>query len=63
MNKCELKFDAQVNGYNIKNVMLDLGSNVNILLKKYWEDMGCPSLIYSHVQLRINNQYHIFHIS
>ena len=36
----EFRLDAQVDGYEIKDVMLDLGSDVNILSNKSWEAMG-----------------------
>jgi hypothetical protein len=35
----------EIGGYDIDGAMLDLGSNVNILLKKYWEMMGKPKLV------------------
>jgi len=35
-----------VDGYEIRDVMLDLGSDVNILLKKSWEAMGKTRLVY-----------------
>jgi hypothetical protein len=40
--------------------MLDLGSDVNILPKKTWEALGKPQLVYSPIQLRMENQYCIF---
>jgi hypothetical protein len=43
-------------------VMLDLGFDVNILLKKSWELMGKPSLVWSPIQLRLANQYQIYPI-
>lgn len=39
----EFRLDAQIHGYNIKDVMLDLGSYVNILPKKSWEAMVRPA--------------------
>lgn len=58
----EFRLDAQVNGYDIKSVMFNVGSDVNILPKKYWEALGCPCLVYSPIQLRKANQYRIFPI-
>jgi hypothetical protein len=43
----------------VDNVILDLGSDVNLLPKKTWEMMGKPKLIWSHVQLRLENQHKI----
>jgi hypothetical protein len=46
----------------VQDVMLDLGSNMNILLKKLWEIMGIPQLVYSHIQMWLANQYKMYHI-
>jgi hypothetical protein len=43
-------------------VMLDLGSDVNIFPKKYWEVMGKPKLVWSPIQLWLANQYKIYPI-
>jgi hypothetical protein len=48
--------------FEIKDVMLDLGSNVNFLPKKTWEALGKSRLAYSPIQLRMENQYYIFPI-
>jgi hypothetical protein len=40
--------------------MLDLGSDVNILSKNTREALGKPQLVYSPIQLRMENQYCIF---
>jgi hypothetical protein len=37
--------DAQIADYEVKDVMLDLGSYVNILPKKSWEMMGQVSVL------------------
>jgi hypothetical protein len=37
-------------------VVLDLGSEVNVMMKKSWELMGKPNLIYSPIKLRLANQ-------
>jgi hypothetical protein len=41
------------------NIILDMGSDVNIILKKTWEMMGKPKLIWSPIQLRLENQHKI----
>jgi hypothetical protein len=41
------------------NIILDLGSDVNVLLRKTWETMGKPKLIWSPIQLRLANQHKI----
>jgi hypothetical protein len=43
-------------------MMLDIGSDVNILPKNTWEALGKPRLMYSPFQLRMENQYCIFPI-
>jgi hypothetical protein len=37
-------------------VVLDLGSEVNVMTKKTWALMGKPNLIYSPIRLRMANQ-------
>jgi len=44
----------------MEGVKLDLGSDVNILPKKYWELMVRKNLLWSLIQLRIYNQYKIY---
>jgi len=41
------------------NIILDLGSDVNLLLNQTWEMMGKPNLIWSPIQLRLANQHKI----
>jgi hypothetical protein len=55
----EFRFSAQIGEYDIDNVILDLGSDVNMLPKKTWEMMGKPKLVWSPIQLRLENQYKI----
>jgi hypothetical protein len=56
----EFRLEAQLDEFEIKDVMLDLGSDVNILPKNTWEALGKPQLVYSPIQLRMENQYCIF---
>jgi hypothetical protein len=53
---------SQLYEFEIKDVMLDLGSYVNILPKNTYEALGKPRLTYSPIQLRMENQYCIFPI-
>ena len=53
---------VQLDEFEIKDVMLDLGLDVNIMPKKTWEALGKPRLTYSQIQLRMENQYCIFPI-
>jgi hypothetical protein len=52
----ELHLNAQIGEYDIDYVVLDLGSEVNIMTKQTWELMGKPKLIYSPNMLRMANQ-------
>jgi hypothetical protein len=52
----DFRLVAQLDEFDIKDVMLYLGSDVNILPKKTWEALGKPQLI----QLRMANRYCIF---
>ena len=48
--------NIQIGDYEVESVILDLGSYVNILTKKTWQLMGNPTLGWSPVQLRLENQ-------
>jgi hypothetical protein len=52
----ELHLIAQIGEYDIDYVVLDLGSEVNVMKKKNWALMGKPRLIYSPIRLRMANQ-------
>jgi hypothetical protein len=56
----EFWLNAHLDEYEIRDVMLDLGSDVNIFPKKTWEAMGKPKLFYSPIQLWMVNQYCIY---
>jgi len=56
----QFRLESQLDDFEIKDVMLDLGSDVDILPKKTWEDLGKPQLVYSPIQLSMENQYCIF---
>jgi hypothetical protein len=55
----EFNMTVELRRYDIESVMLDLGFDVNILLKKSWELMGKPNLVWSPIQLKLANQYKI----
>jgi hypothetical protein len=44
------------------DVILDLGSELNVLPKKTWKCMGEPTLGYSLVQLKLENQHKVLPI-
>jgi hypothetical protein len=52
----ELHLSAQIGDYDMEYVFLDLGSEVNVMMKKTWAVMGKPKLIYSPIRLRMANQ-------
>jgi hypothetical protein len=52
----ELHLNVQIGDYDIDYVVLDLGSEVNVMMKQTWALMGKPKLIYSPIRLRMANQ-------
>jgi hypothetical protein len=52
----ELHLNAQIGEYEIDYVVLDLGSEVNVMTKQNWALMGKPKLIYSPIRLHMDNQ-------
>lgn len=47
----EMRLTAQIGEYEMDQVILDLGSYMNILPKQTWECMGRPTLQWSPIQL------------
>ena len=43
--------NVQIGDYDVDSVILDIGSDVNILTKQTWENMGKPQLVWSLVQM------------
>jgi len=43
----------------MENIILDLGSYVNVIPKHTWETMGKPNLIWSPIVFRLLNQHKI----
>ena len=54
-----MRLNAQIGEYDMTDIILDLGSEVNVLTKKTWEQMGKPTLDWSPIQLRLSNQQKI----
>jgi hypothetical protein len=52
----EFRLNANIGDFNMGDIILDLGSEVNVLPKKTWQWMGEPTLDYSPVQLKLANQ-------
>jgi hypothetical protein len=55
----ELHLNVQIGYYDIDYVVLDLGSEVNVMTKNTWALMGKPKLIYSPIRLRMANQQEV----
>ena len=45
----ELRMTAQIGDYDMDYIILDLGSDVNILTWQSWENMGKPRLDWSPI--------------
>jgi hypothetical protein len=58
----EFRFSSQIREYDVDNVILDLGFDVNVLPNHTWEMMGKPKVVWSLVQLRLMNQHKIIPI-
>src|SRR5713226_9334704 len=55
----EMRLHAQIGEYDMTDIILDLGSEVNVLTKQTWEQMRKPKLEWSPIQLRLANQQKI----
>jgi hypothetical protein len=58
----EFRLNANIGDLNMGDIILDLGSKVNLLPKKTWKCMGEPTLGYSLVQLKLANQHRVIPI-
>jgi len=54
-----MRLTAQIREYEMDQVIMDVGSDVNVLPKKTWERMGGIALQWSPIQLRMANQQKI----
>ena len=54
-----MRLTAQIGEYEMDQVILGMGSDVNVLPKKTWEWMGRLALQWSLIQLRMENQQKI----
>jgi hypothetical protein len=45
----EFRLNAKIGDFNMEDIILDLGSEVNVLPKKTWQCMAEPTLGYSNV--------------
>ena len=51
-----MTMNVQIGDYDVDSVILDLGSDVNILTNNTWKNMGKPQLAWSPLQVRLANQ-------
>ena len=51
-----MRLTTQIGEYEMDQIILDLGLDVNVLPKQTWECMGMPILQWSPIQLRMANQ-------
>jgi hypothetical protein len=58
----EFRLNINIGDFNMGDIILDLGSEVNVIPKKTWQCMGEPTLGYSHVQLKLANQHNVLPI-
>ena len=47
----ELRMNVQIGDYDMDYIILDMGSDVNILTRQTWESVGNPRLDWSPIQL------------
>src|SRR5882757_3160649 len=55
----EMRLIAQVGEFEMDEVILYLGSEVNVLTKQTWEQMGSPKLARSPIHMRLANQQRV----
>jgi len=55
----EFRINAQIREFDIYNIVVDFGSDVNVLPKSTWELMGRKNLVWSPIHLRMANQKNI----
>jgi hypothetical protein len=58
----EFRLNSNIIDFNMGNIILDIGSEVNVLPKKTWQCMGEPTLGYSSVQVKLENQHRVLPI-
>ena len=54
-----MRLSVVIRSYEMDEVVLDLGSEVNVMTKQTWEIMVKPKLTFSPIQLRLANQQRV----
>ena len=49
----DLWMTEQIGDYDMDYISLELGSDVNIMIRQKWESMGKPILVWSPLQLQL----------
>ena len=52
----KMHMNIQIGDYEVDSIILDLGSDVNILMRQTWNNMRSPQLAWSPIQLQLANQ-------
>ena len=55
-NDADLLVDLEIEGYHVLQVVLDFGSQVNIMTWDTWEQLGSPRLNESSIYLKLADQ-------
>jgi hypothetical protein len=55
----EFRLNDNIGDFNMGDIILDLGCEVNVLPKKTWKCMGEPTFRYSSIQLKLANQHRV----
>jgi hypothetical protein len=58
----EFILNAKIGDFNMGDIILDLGSEVNVMPKNPWEAMGEPTLGYPPIQLKLENHHRVIPI-
>jgi hypothetical protein len=58
----EFRLNANIGDFNMGDIILDLGSEVNFLPNNTWKCMGEPTLGYSLIQLKLVNKHRVLPI-
>jgi hypothetical protein len=58
----DFRLNANIRYFNMGDIILDLGYEVNVLPNNTWQFMGEPTLGYSPVQLKLENQHKVLPI-
>jgi len=56
------RLNSNIGEFNMGDIILDLGSEVNVLPIKTWECIGGATLVYSTIQLKLEIQHRVIPI-